>query len=139
MPFNINPSAAVAAPNFFLSPPFLVVPSGGAEKRRTSTPGKSSSSRVWRWSKSIFQGITIEILWNQLAKAEGAEVTLRDWSMEITLHELICSQRKVPKMGIERQLKKVKIPGLSALATDCLLDFLETSFEFSELAPHYSE
>jgi len=33
-------------------------------------------------------------------------------------------------MGIERQLKKVIIPGLSAL------DLLETSFEFAEIKPH---
>ena len=41
-------------------------------------------------------------------------------------------------MGIEHQLKKVKIPGLStlALSTVCLLTFCETSFKFAELAPH---
>ena len=38
-------------------------------------------------------------------------------------------------MGIERQLKKVIIPGLYPCSV-CLVDFLETSFEFEELAPH---
>ena len=39
-------------------------------------------------------------------------------------------------MGIERQLKKVKFPELSAVALVCLLEFLETSLEFEELVPH---
>ena len=39
-------------------------------------------------------------------------------------------------MGIDHQLKKVEIPGLSAPCTICLLDFLATSFELAELAPH---
>ena len=38
-------------------------------------------------------------------------------------------------MGIEDQLKKVKIPGPSALAL-CPLTFCKTSFELVDLTPH---
>ena len=41
-------------------------------------------------------------------------------------------------MGIEVQLKKVKIPGPSALALSvCPLTFCETSFELVDLTPHW--
>ena len=59
VPFNINPSAAVAAPNFFLSPPFIVVPREGE--------GENKHTR----RKFLFKGVEvaqIKFSRNQLAK-----------------------------------------------------------------------